>query len=90
MYYGMPETDLKKLSALKTDVLGIFAKQDKWINDAVVAQFQKDMKKDRKKLTVKTFDADHAFANPSNPVYNKEYAEDAHKLSLAFLKARLK
>jgi carboxymethylenebutenolidase len=32
------------------------------------------------------YNADHAFANPSNPKYNKEYAEDAHKKAVDFIK----
>jgi carboxymethylenebutenolidase len=43
-----------------------------------------------KKLTIKEYDADHAFANPSNPKHNKEAAADAYKNSIEFLKARLK
>jgi carboxymethylenebutenolidase len=32
----------------------------------------------------------HAFANPSNPKFNKEYAEDAHEKALAYLKKKFK
>ncbi len=90
MYYGMPEKDVAKLKTLNTDVLMVFAKQDKWINQEVVTQFEKDMKTAKKGLTVKAYDADHAFANPSNPKYNKAMAEDAHAASVAYLKKSLK
>jgi carboxymethylenebutenolidase len=90
MYYGMPEKDVAKLKALNCDVLGLFAEQDKWINPEVVKQFEKDMAAAGKKVTVKEYPADHAFANPSNPKYNKELANDAHQKALAYLKARLK
>jgi len=43
-----------------------------------------------KKLTVKSYDADHAFANPSNTKHNKDFTADAYKNTLAFFKARLK
>lgn len=89
-YYGMPEKDVAKLKILNTDVLFVFAKQDKWINQEVVSQFQKDMAAAKKGLTVKTYDADHAFANPSNPKYSKEFAEDAHAASVAYIKKNLK
>lgn len=89
-YYGMPEKDVTKLKTLNTDVLFVFAKQDKWINEQVVEQFKKDMATAKKSLTVKSYDADHAFANPSNPKYNKAYAEEAHAASLAYLKKGLK
>ncbi len=90
MYYGMPEKDNAKLKILNADVLGIFATKDKWINPEVVLGFEKNMKTSGKNLTVKNFDADHAFANPSNPHFNKVYAEEAHMMALEFLKEHLK
>jgi carboxymethylenebutenolidase len=90
MYYGMPESDLGKLKTLHADVLGIFANQDKHITPAIVTEFESNMKKLGKKLSVKRYDAVHAFANPSNPNYNKEYSDDAHQLVLAFFKEHLK
>lgn len=90
MYYGMPEKDVAKLKTLNTDVLGIFASQDKWINPEVVTQFQKDMAAANKKVTIKSYDADHAFANPSNPKYNKAFGDDAHALSVTYFKKNFK
>jgi carboxymethylenebutenolidase len=63
IYYGMPEKDSSKLAALNCDVLGIFGTKDKWISPVVVQEFEKNMKKANKTLTVKNYDADHAFAN---------------------------
>jgi len=48
------------------------------------------MKAAGKKLTVKSYDADHAFANPSNANHNKKFTADAYKNTLAFFKKRLK
>ena len=90
MYYGMPEEDLKKLKKLNCEVLGIFAAKDKWITPEVVGKFKKNMAASDKKITVKSFNADHAFANPSNPHFDKISADSAHKLALSFLKLRLK
>jgi carboxymethylenebutenolidase len=90
MYYGMPEKDKAKLSTLNADVLGIFASKDQWINAEVVSEFEKNMNAAGKNVTIKSYDADHAFANPSNPVYDKAAAEEAHKLSIAFLKKHMK
>jgi carboxymethylenebutenolidase len=90
MYYGMPEKDKAKLSTLNADVLGIFASKDQWINAEVVSEFEKNMQAAGKNITIKSYDADHAFANPSNPVYDKAAAEEAHNLSIAFLKKHLK
>jgi carboxymethylenebutenolidase len=90
MYYGMPEKDVAKLKTLNTDVLGIFAAQDKWINTEVVNQFKKDMAAAGKKVTIESYDADHAFANPSNPKFSKEYAAKAHGQALAYLRTKFK
>ncbi|MGI4863424.1 MAG: dienelactone hydrolase family protein [Janthinobacterium lividum] len=90
MYYGMPEKDVAKLKTLHSDVLGLFADQDKSISPEVVAQFEKNMAAAGKKVTVKEYPAVHAFANPSNPKYDKALAEDAHQRALTYLKARLK
>lgn len=87
MYYGMPESDVEKLKTLNPKVLAFFGKQDKWINPDVVAKFEVNMKAAGKSLTVKSYDTDHAFANPSNPHYDKAATEDSHKLSVAFLKS---
>ena len=89
MYYGMPETQNEKIKSLNAPVLGLFASKDAWINAKLVKQFEKDMKANGKTLTVKTFEADHAFANPSNPHFDKVAAAAAHKLAIAFLKAHL-
>ena len=90
LYYGMPETEVGKLKTLKGDVLGIFGTKDAWINTEVVSQFEANMKKAGRKLTVKNYDADHAFANPSNPKHDVTAAADAYKVSLVFLKSRIK
>lgn len=89
MFYGKPENDLKKLMMLNGDVIGFFGNQDKNINPEVVANFEKNMQQAGKKLTVYRYDAGHGFANPSNPVYDKDAAEDSHKKAIAFLKERM-
>lgn len=89
MYYGMPEKDQSRLKMLNCDVIGFFAKKDQWINEKVVGEFEQNMKKAGKKATVYEYDAEHAFANPSNPIYNKEAADDAHSKAVAFIKQRM-
>jgi carboxymethylenebutenolidase len=90
MYYGMPEKDLEKLKTLHADVLGIFGNKDQWINPKVVDEFAASMKNAGKKLIVKRYEADHAFANPSNPSFDKAAKEDAYKNAISFLKERSK
>lgn len=90
MYYGQPEKELAKLKTLNTDVLFIAATQDQWINNGVVATFENDMKAAGKKVRVISFEADHAFANPSNPKFNKDYATAAHTQVVRYFKGRIK
>jgi carboxymethylenebutenolidase len=90
IYYGRPEKDVEKLKTLNTDVLGIFGSQDQGIPPASVQEFEENMKKADKKITVKMYDAVHAFANPSNPKYNKAFADEAFVLSSNYLKERFK
>jgi carboxymethylenebutenolidase len=89
MYYGMPEKDVAKLKTLNTDVLGIFATRDRGINPEVVKQFEQNMAAADEKVTIKLFDADHAFANPSNPRHDKAATAEAYQLSTAYLKKKL-
>ncbi|RYD57080.1 MAG: hypothetical protein EOP56_09755 [Sphingobacteriales bacterium] len=42
-----------------------------------------------KQFTIYTFDADHAFANPSNPKFDKEASQQAEQHTLTFLKQKL-
>ncbi len=90
MYYGMPEQDVNRLKTLHCDVLGNFANQDQWISPKVVAKFEADMKTAGKKLSVNQYDANHGFANPSNPAYNSDATKDAYTKTIAFFKARMK
>lgn len=90
MYYGMPVEDVEELRKLNADVLGIFAAREKWINPEVVKKFQANMNSAGKNLTVKSYDADHGFANPSNAIFDEKATEDAYKHTVAFFRTRLK
>ena len=90
MYYGMPEEKIEKLKTLHAPVLFIWPEKDQWINKEVVSKFETNMKQEKKPLEIKSYNADHAFANPSNPNYSKDFAEDAFKLAMAFIKNGLR
>ncbi|HYM19861.1 MAG TPA: dienelactone hydrolase family protein [Candidatus Kapabacteria bacterium] len=90
IYYGMPEMDEAKLKAANFPVLGIFGTKDQWINQKVVTDFQAAMKKAGKKLTVYNYDANHAFANPSNPHHDKKATADAWTHTEAFFRSVFK
>ena len=89
MYYGMPESDVDKLKDLKVDILGIWASQERWINPKIVAKFEENMKAAGKTLVSKSYEANHAFANPSQPSYKEKDAQDAYQLTLDFLRERM-
>jgi len=90
MYYGQPEKNVDRLKTLNADVLGLFGNLDQWPSPQMVDEFVVNMDKAGKKLIVKRYEATHAFANPSNPKYNKEATEDAYKNVMTFLKERIR
>jgi carboxymethylenebutenolidase len=89
MYYGMPEKDTVRLAQLDAPLLGIFGSRDKNITPEVVKDFENNLKKLDKTYDFKTYDAVHAFANPSNPNHDPEAAKDAYKLTVSFFKQNL-
>jgi carboxymethylenebutenolidase len=90
MYYGQPEKDVERLKTLNPDVLGFFGNLDQYPSPQVVTEFAENMTKAGKKLYLNRYEATHAFANPSNPNFNKEATEDAYKKVLAFVRERIK
>lgn len=89
MYYGRPETNMDKLKTLNCDVIGFFGNQDRSPSPEMVTKFEADMQAAGKKLTAYKYEANHGFANPSNPSFNKEATADAHAKAITFLKAHL-
>lgn len=85
IYYGQLETDPAKLGAIKAQVLGVFGTQDKGIPPAKVDEFEAALKQGGVRATIHRYDAEHAFANPSNPKYDETAASDAWRHVLAFL-----
>lgn len=90
MYYGQPEKDVEKLKTLKADVIGFFGTKDQWPSVQVVNEFKDNMQKAGKKLYLHMYEAEHAFANPSNPNFNEEATKDSYTKSIAFIKERMK
>lgn len=89
MYYGRPETNMDKLKTLNCDVIGFFGNQDRSPSPEMVTKFEADMQTAGKKLMANKYEANHGFANPSNPSFNKEATADAHIKAIAFLKAHM-
>jgi len=88
IYYGMPVDDAKQIATLNTDVLGIWAEKDQWITPQVAKKFGAVMKATGKKFISHSFDADHAFANPSSPRYQEESAQAANDIVMEYLKSK--
>lgn len=85
MYYGMPVTDVAQLKTLRGPVLGIWAKKDGWITPDKVDAFDKALTEAGVKHSFHSFDADHAFANPTGGRYNPPAAAEADAITQKFL-----
>lgn len=91
MYYGMPVDDVEQLKKLNSDVLNVWPTKDRRINKEVMDKFAANMKAAGKSLTIKSYDADHAFANPSNTNgYNEAAAKDAWAHTVTYFQSKFK
>ena len=85
VYYGRVNRTAADLARLKGPVLGHFATRDRFINEAMVAAWEKEMDKAGKAYTSHRYDADHAFANPTSARYDEADAKLAWERTLKFL-----
>lgn len=85
IYYGLPVTDVARLKTLRGPVFGIWAKKDGWITADTVAAFDRALTEAGVKHSFHSFDADHAFANPSGGAYNPPAAKEANAATQKFL-----
>ena len=90
IFYGLPVTDVNLLRKLQGPVLGIWAKRDGWITPEKVAAFDLALKDAGIKHEFRSYDADHAFANPGGGRYSAPAAQDASEATRRFLKSVLK
>ncbi|MFN3871870.1 MAG: dienelactone hydrolase family protein [Ignavibacterium sp.] len=89
IYYGIIENTPETFKDLHAPVLGIFAEKDSWITPEVYGNLEKNLKAAGKKVTIKSFNADHAFANPSNTNFDEKAAREAKELTIKFFKENL-
>ena len=87
MYYGRPENNMEKLKSIQCDIIGFFGNQDRSPSPEVVKEFENNMKLAGKNLSVNRYEANHGFANPSNPSFNPTATADAYAKAIDFLKA---
>jgi carboxymethylenebutenolidase len=90
VYYGHVTTDAKELSALHAPLFAVFGNRDKGIPPSMVDAFEKALTENKARFTIKRYDAEHAFANPSNPRYDEKSAGDAWRNVRAFLARELR
>lgn len=86
VYYGTPETDVHKLAPMKAELLGVFGLLDKSIPPEKVAAFRDALGQAGKQFEIREYEANHAFANPSNPRYDEVNAGMAWEVTRAFLR----
>jgi carboxymethylenebutenolidase len=89
VYYGNVARSAAELAPLQGPVLGHFASSDQWINQAMVDGFVAAMAEAGKEVEVHWYDADHAFANPTNARYDEADAALAWQRTLEFLARHL-
>lgn len=89
IYYGMPEFSQQALVKLHAPVLGIYGTKDDWITPELVEKFNEAMHDAGKRLTVKRYEAVHAFANPSNANHDSKAAKDAFQNMIGFFNEHL-
>jgi carboxymethylenebutenolidase len=89
VYYGRVNQPASELAKLKGPVLGHFATLDKFINQAMVDEYEAGMREAGRPFETHWYEADHAFANPSGGRYDREDAQAAWARTLEFLRANL-
>ena len=85
IYYGRLINDPKLLESIQADVLGVFGNRDMGIPPSAVEDFANGMKAAKRSLTLRQYDAEHAFANPSSGRYDAKNAALAWGETRAFL-----
>ncbi len=91
VYYGNMKKSANQLSHLKAPLLGHFATQDKWINKAMIAGFEQELKASGSKASTQIhwYEANHAFANPTSARYDQQDAALAWQRTSDFFKQHL-
>ncbi len=89
IYYGNVAKGADQLTGLKGPVQGHFATEDKWINKKMVSGFEAAMKTAGKSLETHWYEANHAFANPTQARYDEADAKLAWSRTIEFLRRTL-
>lgn len=89
IYYGRVPGDPAALESLQSPILGHFGSQDQFINTEMVSAFEGALGQAGATFDLHTYDADHAFANPTSSAHDSEDAQVAWQRTLDFLQATI-
>jgi carboxymethylenebutenolidase len=90
IYYGSVTVPEAELATLEMPILGLFAGRDRVVPLPTVSAFREMLQRLGKKADIRVYEsADHAFANPSGLAYDAAAADDAWRLTTAFLREHL-
>ncbi|MCG3133144.1 MAG: hypothetical protein HMLKMBBP_00237 [Planctomycetes bacterium] len=90
IFYGQPVTDRGRLARVPCPVLGIYGSRDASIPQEKIDALRAALGDLGKSFTVRMWDAEHAFANPSGPRYASQPAREAWDAARAFLGEHLR
>ncbi|MFQ5506802.1 MAG: dienelactone hydrolase family protein [Planctomycetota bacterium] len=90
IYYGRLVNDVEQLKRIGARILGIFGTEDRGLPPRVVRRFEKAMKEAGRDIRILSYEANHAFANPSGARYDQRAASAAWTEVRKFLAANLK
>lgn len=90
IYYGRVDKSADQLAKLNGPVMGHFATEDKFINREMVERFEQAMQEAGRPHQVYWYEADHAFANPTQARYDEADAALAWERTTGFLQGNLK
>ncbi len=89
-YAGGYDPTPEEVAKINAPVLAIYGSRDQSIPMQQVQKIERMYKAAGKDITVKVYDAGHAFLNPSHGMGNEKAAAEAWPLAVNFLKEKLK
>jgi carboxymethylenebutenolidase len=90
MYYGRVVDSPEELGRIQAKLCGVFANRDQSIPPDAVNSFEQALQAAKVDYQIHRYDAEHAFANPSNPRYDAKSADAAWGVVRHFLEYHLK
>jgi len=89
-YAGGYDPTPAEVAKVNAPVLAIYGSRDEGIPKAQIQKIERMYKAAGKDLTVKVYDAGHAFINPDHGMGNEKAAAEAWPLAVSFLKEKLR